>query len=66
MCCEDSTSEQVGLAHVVQEAADVSIETGIDAVLILRLERKTPERLFVTFQFDALGFSLRDQHEIEN
>lgn len=32
VCCEHSTGEQVGLAHVVEEAADVSIETGIDAV----------------------------------
>lgn len=29
---EHSTGKQVGLAHVIEEAADVSIETGIDAV----------------------------------
>lgn len=40
---EDSTSEQVRLAHVVQEAAGVSIETGIDAVEIFRLEGKRQE-----------------------
>lgn len=34
---EHSTGEQVGLAHVIEEAADVAIETGIDTVEILRL-----------------------------
>lgn len=29
---QHSTGKQVGLAHVIEEAADVSIETGIDAV----------------------------------
>lgn len=29
---EHSTGKQVGLAHVIEEAADVSIETGINAV----------------------------------
>ena len=37
---EHSAGEQVGLAHVVEEAADVSIETGIDAVHVLWLEGK--------------------------
>lgn len=36
---EHSASKQVGLAHVVEEAADVSIETGIDAVEILWLAK---------------------------
>lgn len=39
MCGEHSTSKQVGLAHVVQKAADVAVETGIDAVQVLRLRR---------------------------
>lgn len=34
---EHSTGKQVGLAHVIEEAADVTIETGIDAVQVLRL-----------------------------
>lgn len=34
---EHSTGKQVGLTHVIEEAADVAIETGIYAVLILRL-----------------------------
>ena len=29
---EHSTGKQVGLAHVIEEAADVSIETSIDAI----------------------------------
>lgn len=29
---EHSTGKQVGLAHVIEEAADVSIETSVDAV----------------------------------
>lgn len=48
MCREHSTGKQVGLAHVIKEAADVSIETGIDAVQILRLGvkmKKFNERL---------------------
>lgn len=32
---EHSTSEQVGLAHVVEEATDISIETSINAIEIL-------------------------------
>lgn len=35
--CEHSTGKQVWLTHVIKEAADVSIETGIDTVKILRL-----------------------------
>lgn len=42
---EDSTGKQVGLAHVIEEAADVSIETGIDAVQVLWLEEKMTGRL---------------------
>lgn len=38
---ENSTCEQVGLTHVVQEPADVAIETGIDAVLVLWLGVRT-------------------------
>lgn len=34
---ENSAGEQVGLAHVIEEAADVAIETSVDAVLILWL-----------------------------
>lgn len=34
---EHSTGQQVWLAHVIKEAADVSIETGINTVKILRL-----------------------------
>lgn len=30
--CEHSTGKQVGVAHVIEEAADVAIETGINAV----------------------------------
>lgn len=37
---EHSTSKQVGLTHVIKEATDVAIETGIDAVKILRLWRR--------------------------
>lgn len=40
MSREHSAGEQVGLTHVIKEAADVSIETGIYAVLILWLEDK--------------------------
>lgn len=40
MRCEHSTGEQVGLAHVVEEAADVAIEAGVDAVQILWLGAK--------------------------
>lgn len=37
---EDPTGEQVGLAHVVEEAADVAVEAGVDAVQVFRLEGK--------------------------
>lgn len=42
--CEHSTGKQVGLAHVIEEAADVSIETGIDAVQVLWLWGKINEK----------------------
>lgn len=35
---EHSAGQQVGLAHVVEEAAHVAVETGVDAVEVLRLE----------------------------
>lgn len=57
VCGEDSTSEQVGLAHVVQEAADVSIETGIDAVRILRLVIQAEQ---VGVVLSHICFSFRD------
>lgn len=44
MRCEHSTGKQVGLAHVIEEAADVSIETGIDAVEVLWLGGKINEK----------------------
>lgn len=37
VCCEHSTGKQVGLAHVIEKATDVSIETGINAVQVLWL-----------------------------
>lgn len=37
VCCEHSTGKQVWLTHVIKEATDVSIETGINTVKILRL-----------------------------
>lgn len=40
---EHSAGEQVGLAHVVEEAADVAIETGVDAVHVLRLRGEDRE-----------------------
>ena len=37
MAGEDPTREQVRLAHVVDEAADVPVEVGVDAVNVLWL-----------------------------
>lgn len=34
---EHSAGQQVGLTHVVEEAAHVAVETGVDAVEVLRL-----------------------------
>ena len=36
--CEHSTGKQVGLAHVVNEPADVAIETGVNAVRLRVLQ----------------------------
>ena len=41
---EDPTRKQVRLAHVVDEAADVPIEVGIDAVNVLWLRARKRER----------------------
>lgn len=38
VCGEDTDGEQVGLAHVVDEPADVAIEAGIDAVYVSHLQ----------------------------
>lgn len=38
---EHSAGQQVGLAHVVEEAAHVAVETGVDAVEVLRLVEET-------------------------
>lgn len=35
---EHSAGQQVGLTHVVEEATHIAVETGIDAVQVLRLE----------------------------
>lgn len=37
VCGEHATGKQVGLAHVVDEPADVAIETGVDAVHVTQL-----------------------------
>ena len=39
--CEHSTGKQVGLAHVVNEAADVAIETGVNTVRVFQLRGET-------------------------
>lgn len=41
---EHSAGQQVGLTHVVEEAAHVAVETGVDAVEVLRLVEREIER----------------------
>lgn len=41
---EHSAGQQVGLAHVVEEATHVAVETGVDAVQVLWLEEETRMR----------------------